>query len=70
LSGPEALHLASYYRARHYDPSGGRFVSEDPIGFVLGTNFYRYAVNSPTLLTRLDWAGGSPLDWKDFWAFR
>jgi len=48
----------------------GRFVSEDPIGFVLGTNFYRYAVNSPTLLTRLDWAGGSPLDWKDFGAFR
>jgi RHS repeat-associated protein len=39
-----------YYRARYYDPSAGRFVSEDPIGFVLGTNFYRYAVNSPTTL--------------------
>ena len=37
-----------YYRARYYNPEIGRFISEDPIGFVeLETNFYRYAFNSP-----------------------
>ena len=38
-----------YYRARYYDPTAGRFVSEDPIGFYGGdTNLYRYVWNSPT----------------------
>jgi RHS repeat-associated protein len=40
-----------YYRARYYDPKGGRFLSEDPIGFDGGANFYAYAGNSPTLFT-------------------
>ena len=35
-----------YYRARYYDPNTGRFVSEDPIGFDGGENFYRYVDNS------------------------
>src|ERR1700688_5028520 len=35
-------------RARYYDPSSGRFISEDPVGFEAGeTNFYRYAANDP-----------------------
>jgi RHS repeat-associated protein len=35
-------------RARYYDQSTGRFVSEDPVGFAAGeTNFYRYAANDP-----------------------
>ena len=38
-----------YYRARYYDPSVGRFISEDPIGFGGGTHFYRYASNNPVL---------------------
>ncbi len=38
---------AYYYRARYYDTSVGRFISEDPIGFDAGTNFYRYALNNP-----------------------
>ena len=38
-----------YYRARYYDASLGRFISEDPIGFGGGTHFYRYAVNNPVL---------------------
>lgn len=38
-----------YYRARYYDPSLGRFISEDPIGFGGGTHFYRYASNNPVL---------------------
>ncbi len=37
-----------YYRARYYDPSIGRFLSEDPIGFAAGDfNFYRYVLNNP-----------------------
>lgn len=41
-----------YYRARHYDPLAGQFVSEDPIGFAGGdTNLYRYVRNAPVLFT-------------------
>ncbi len=37
-----------YYRARYYDASNGRFISEDPIGFSAGdNNLYRYVGNSP-----------------------
>ncbi|WP_419176766.1 RHS repeat-associated core domain-containing protein [Desulfosediminicola sp.] len=36
-----------YYRARYYDPSTGRFISEDPIGFSGGSNFYTYVHNNP-----------------------
>ncbi len=38
-----------YYRARYYDPTAGRFLSEDPIGFGgKDVNFYRYVSNQPT----------------------
>jgi RHS repeat-associated protein len=37
----------SYYRARYYDPQIGRFISEDPIGFRGGMDFYAYVGNSP-----------------------
>ena len=37
-----------YYRARWYDPSSGRFISQDPIGFQAGDpNLYRYVGNAP-----------------------
>lgn len=37
-----------YYRARWYDPQVGRFISEDPIGFLGGDfNLYAYVVNNP-----------------------
>lgn len=39
---------SSYYRARYYDPSAGRFLSEDPARFLGGFNLYRYAINNPT----------------------
>jgi RHS repeat-associated protein len=29
-----------YYRARYYDPTVGRFISEDPIKFKGGIDFY------------------------------
>ena len=40
-----------YYRARYYDPTLERFISEDPIGFASGDfNWYRYVMNSPVNL--------------------
>ncbi len=36
-----------YYRARYYDPAIGRFISEDPLGWEAGSNFYIYVGNSP-----------------------
>src|SRR5262249_12834529 len=35
-------------RARYYDPTVGRFLSEDPIGFNGSTDLYEYVVNNPT----------------------
>jgi RHS repeat-associated protein len=35
------------YRMRYYDQNVGRFLSEDPIGFGGGVNFYRYADGNP-----------------------
>jgi RHS repeat-associated protein len=43
------------YRARVYDPSGGRFLQEDPIGFLAGANFYAYVGNNP--INRIDPSG-------------
>jgi RHS repeat-associated protein len=38
----------SYYRARYYDTTVGRFVSEDPARFKSGeTNMYPYVANRP-----------------------
>jgi RHS repeat-associated protein len=39
----------SYYRARYYDQIAGRFISEDPLDFDAGTNFYNYVVNNPNV---------------------
>jgi len=41
-----------FYRARYYNPTYGRFISEDPIGFRGGINVYAYV-------------GGNPLSWVD-----
>jgi RHS repeat-associated protein len=39
----------NFYRARYYDSSTGRFISEDPIGSAGGnTNLFRYLHNGPT----------------------
>jgi RHS repeat-associated protein len=37
-----------FYRARYFDPAAGRFLSEDPLGFDAGNNFYAYVGNDPT----------------------
>jgi RHS repeat-associated protein len=45
-------------RARHYDSSTARFLSEDPITFFGGANFYAYVANGP--LTFVDPSGLAP----------
>ena len=40
-----------YYRSRYYEPSTGRFLSEDPIQWAGGPNFYSYVNDAPTLFT-------------------
>ena len=48
-----------YYRARYYDPKISRFISEDPLGFMVDVNFYPYVANNPT--TSTDPSGMVPL---------
>ena len=35
-----------YDRARYYDPTSGKFISEDPVRYLGGSNFYAYAKNN------------------------
>jgi RHS repeat-associated protein len=49
-----------YYRARYYDPNAGRFLSEDPIRYSGGVDFYAYAGNNPTNRTDPDGMGDTP----------
>ena len=44
---PQPETKASYYRARYYDSQLGRFISEDPLRFSAGADFYTYAKNDP-----------------------
>ena len=39
-----------FNRARYFDPSAGRFLSQDPIQFRGGVNLYAYTRNNPVLL--------------------
>jgi RHS repeat-associated protein len=54
-----------YYRARYYDPSSGRFLTEDPIRFRAGDDFYTYVRNRPLDFNDpkglLAWGGGVTL---------
>lgn len=55
---------SKYYRARYYDPRLGRFISEDPIGFEAGVNFYSYVDNRPVnVKDPLGLDGGSGMGW-------
>jgi RHS repeat-associated protein len=49
-----------FYRARYFDPSVGRFLSEDPVRFRSGPNFYSYVFNGP-----IQWRdpNGKGVDW-------
>lgn len=51
-----------HYRTRYYDPIDGRFLSEDPIAFGGGINFYAYVGNDPVALIDPfgnDWVNGA-----------
>jgi len=50
-----------YYRARYYDPSSSRFLTEDPIGFSGSFDFYLYSDDSPVGLK--DPTGLGPQGW-------
>lgn len=58
-----------YMRARYYDPSIGRFISEDPSGFDGGdVNLYAYVGNNP--INRIDPLGleaGGTSGWVEAW---
>ena len=47
-----------FYRARYFDPVEGRFITEDPVGFSGGNDFYSYVNNSP--LNLIDPSGNAP----------
>lgn len=47
-----------YYRARYYSPTLQRFISEDPIRFGGGVNFYSYVENDP--INAIDPSGLTP----------
>src|SRR6202022_238286 len=38
-----------FMRARYFDPASGRFISEDPVTFLGGHNFYHYVGNNPLI---------------------
>jgi|SRR5215469_1788202 len=50
-----------FYRSRYFDTNTGRFISEDPISFTGGLDFYAYVANNP--LTRIDPSGMDAYDW-------
>ena len=64
---------------RYYDPSTGRFVTRDPIGYPGGINLYSYVQNGPVnaidplgLHLLPDWMGynrdsENGIWWNDFW---
>ncbi|MFO0868567.1 MAG: RHS repeat-associated core domain-containing protein [Pirellulales bacterium] len=61
-----------YHRARYYDPSTGRFLSQDPTGFSGGINLYAYANGSPVLFTdplgtTVRLSGGGSGNWLPNW---
>lgn len=52
-----------YFRARYYDPSLGRFINQDPIGYGAGdVNLYRFVGNAPII-----WRDPYGLEVGDWW---
>jgi RHS repeat-associated protein len=56
-----------FYRSRYYNPTIGRFISQDPLGFVEGPNFYTYVHDDPTNLTDPSGMGDDAGPWTVGW---
>ncbi len=50
-----------YYRARYYDPTIGRFLQTDPVGYGDDLDWYTYVGNDPANL--MDAMGTGPIGW-------
>lgn len=58
-----------YYRNRYYEPTSGRFISRDPLGYVSGPTLYAYTANNPIAANDpmgldfqyLGWKWGKPI---------
>ena len=47
----DVVRVLCVFRARYYDPTTGRFLSEDPLGFAGGDcNLYAYVFDDPANL--------------------
>jgi RHS repeat-associated protein len=54
-----------YYRARYYSPELQRFISEDPICWRGGNNFYTYVTNNPVKLKDPSGTGPCEDEWMN-----
>ncbi len=62
LDGETGLY---YNYQRYYDPTLGRYMSEDQIGFIDGVNLYQYVLSNPVvLIDPFGLAVGSPGTWE------
>jgi RHS repeat-associated protein len=55
------------YRARYFDPAVGRFISEDPVRFRSGVDFYAYVDNNP--VGEIDPLGLLPKNKDKWWGY-
>ncbi len=46
-SGRELAGDLQFNHTRHYDPTVGRFINDEPVGYAGDGDLHRYAVNRP-----------------------
>jgi RHS repeat-associated protein len=51
-----------YNRFRYYDPDVGRFINQDPVGYIGGNNLFRYALNPTRWVDPLGLSSSDPCD--------
>ena len=59
-----------YYRNRYYDPTIGRFITQDPMGMVDGPNPYTYVGNNPVnFIDPWGWSKEKGIPWWQWWLY-